>query len=185
MEKQKAQETSEVGGFTFLANPKDFEALKDAESEEDGETATEEKERIMSVNLRPNWFVTTSIPTVPHFHFLADATLFEDLERHEPHDSELREFDAAQLMKISEIDRPNQMPWFPEVTWDLQPSHQTKPQTETIMMLIPPMEAAKKEQLLSVARQYSTHRYTLNDLRRAGLRCGALLLTAVGAISGS
>ena len=34
-------------------------------------------------------------------------------------------------------------------------------------MLIPPMEAAKKEQLLSVARQYSAHRYTLNDLRLA------------------
>ena len=34
-------------------------------------------------------------------------------------------------------------------------------------MLIPPMEAAKKEQLLSVTRQYSAHRYTLNDLRRA------------------
>ena len=44
MEKQKAQETSEVGGFTFLADPKDFEALRDAESEEDGETATEETE---------------------------------------------------------------------------------------------------------------------------------------------
>ena len=76
MEKQKAQETSEVGGFTFLADPKDFEALKNVESEEDGETATEEKDRIMSVNLRPNWLVTTSIPMVSHFHFLADATLF-------------------------------------------------------------------------------------------------------------
>ena len=48
MEKQKAQETSEVGGFTSLADPKDFEALKDVESEEGGDTATEEKNRIMS-----------------------------------------------------------------------------------------------------------------------------------------
>ena len=54
MEKQKTQEASEVGGFTFLADPKDFEALKDVEPEENGETATEEKNknRIISVNLK-------------------------------------------------------------------------------------------------------------------------------------
>ena len=120
----------------------------------------------MSVNLRPNWLVTTSIPMISHFHFLANATLFGDLERYEPCDSELREFDAAQLMKASDIDRSNQVPWFPEVTWDLRPAQKVNSQVGNITMLIPPMEAAKKEQLLSVAPQYSAHRYTLNDLRQ-------------------
>ena len=48
-----------------MADPKEFEELKDVESEEDGETAAEEKDRIMSENLRPNWLVTTSSPWLP------------------------------------------------------------------------------------------------------------------------
>ena len=35
MGQQKARESSEVGSFTFLANPKDIEAIKD-EGPEDG-----------------------------------------------------------------------------------------------------------------------------------------------------
>ena len=61
----------------------------------------------MLVNLRPNWLVTTSIPMISRFHFLANASLFGDLEQYEPYEIELREFDAAQLKKVSDIDRSN------------------------------------------------------------------------------
>ena len=84
----------------------------------------------------------------PNFHFLANAALFEVLEQYEFHDSELREFNASQLTRVSDIDRANQVHWFPDVAWDLRPQEGAKGHIESITKVIPPMEAAKKEQLL-------------------------------------
>ena len=91
------------------------------------------------------------------FQFLVDQKDFDNLDQYEDMIDE-----KSKSISVNSLD-PEQIPWLPEVVQEYLPPAETK----TVQMVIPTLKRGDSEKLVTIAKQFASHRYSWSDLRMA------------------
>merc|ERR1712026_330213 len=91
------------------------------------------------------------------FQFLVDHKDGDSLDQDEDMIDE-----KSKSFSVNSLD-PEQIPWLPEVVQEYLPPVETK----KIQMVIPTSKKEDSEKLMTIAKQFASHRYSWSDLRMA------------------